>query len=332
MYSSSSNDTKPDINPTPVSFPSSMSTSTSRPTTTTGKGMKLGTKGKNVDAFTEQLRSEGQAVLNTVPTTSGAAGPTSKAKPQSISIADADKGDVHLKQEEKLSIRCGRDGGVESLEVLGMIMLRVKSEEFGRIVVAVDNKESRNIQLQTHPNIDKKLFTNESFIGLKNPERPFPANQEVGVIKWRYTSTDSKEIPLTINCWPNETANGGCDVNIEYELQNTNLVLKDVQILVPLPVGGQTPVIGKIDGDYQFDNRKTTLIWSLPVIDQSNSEGSLEFTMKGKSADFFPIRVDFVSETPFCDMKILDVKSVDGRKSVPFSSETNLIVEKYEYV
>ena len=124
-----------------------------------------------------------------------------------------------------------------------------------------------------------------------------------------------------VNCWPNETANGGCDVNIEYELQNTNLVLKDVQILVPLPfvedfflsiryvrfsfrAGGQTPVIGKIDGDYQFDNRKTTLVWSLPVIDHSNSEGSLEFTMKGKSADFFPIRVDFVSETPFCDMKV----------------------------
>jgi len=76
-------------------------------------------------------------------------------------------------------------------------MLRVKSEEYGRIVIAVDNKESRNIQLQTHPNIDKKLFTNESVIGLKNADRPFPANQDVGVLKWRYTSTDSSEIPLT---------------------------------------------------------------------------------------------------------------------------------------
>jgi hypothetical protein len=27
-------------------------------------------------------------------------------------------------------------------------MLRVKSEEYGRIVVAINNKESRNIQLQ----------------------------------------------------------------------------------------------------------------------------------------------------------------------------------------
>lgn len=113
MYSSSSNDTKPDVNPTPVSFPSStssfvslktrrflrrsklfsFSSTSSRPTTTTGKGMKLGTKGKNVESFVDQLKSEGQAVLNTVSTASGAAGPTSKAKPQSISIADADKGE-----------------------------------------------------------------------------------------------------------------------------------------------------------------------------------------------------------------------------------------------
>ena len=61
---------------------------------------------------------------------------------------------VHLKQEEKLNIRCTRDGGVESLEVHGMIMLRVKSEDYGRIIVVVDNKESRNLQLQ----VDKFRF------------------------------------------------------------------------------------------------------------------------------------------------------------------------------
>ncbi len=67
-------------------------------------------------------------------------------------------------------------------------------------------------------------------------------------------------------------------------------------------------MIGKIDGDYQFDTRKTTLIWSLSVIDQSNSEGSLEFSMRGKSNDFFPIQVDFVAETPFCDIKVKSKK------------------------
>ena len=108
-------------------------------------------------------------------------------------------------------------------------------------------------------------------------------------------------------------------------------------------------MIGKIDGDYQFDSRKTTLIWTLPVIDQSNSEGSLEFTMRGKAGDFFPVQVDFNSETSFCDIKvrrilfplilptidlfqIAGVKSVEKRQPVAFSHETSLIVDKYEYV
>jgi len=102
--------------------------------------------------------------------------------------------------------------------------------------------------------------------------------------------------------------------------------------MVPLPAGGQTPVIGKIDGDYSFDNRKTYLLWKLPVIDKSNSDGSLEFSIRGKSADFFPIKVEFVSETSFFDIKIAGVRSVDTREPVPYSSETSLVVEKYEYV
>jgi len=71
---------------------------------------------------------------------------------------------VHLKQEEKLTVRCGRDGGVENLEVHGMIMLRVKSEEYGRIVIAVDNKESRNIQLQVRKIMILKMKFNVCFI------------------------------------------------------------------------------------------------------------------------------------------------------------------------
>lgn len=68
---------------------------------------------------------------------------------------------VHLKQEEKLTVRCGRDGGVETLEVLGMIMLRVKSEDFGRVLVAVDNREKRNIQLQVEDSITGLSFATQ---------------------------------------------------------------------------------------------------------------------------------------------------------------------------
>jgi hypothetical protein len=58
----------------------------------TGKGMKLVTKGKNVDSFLDQLKSEGETVANNVPVTTGAGGATGKTKTPSVSLPDAQKG------------------------------------------------------------------------------------------------------------------------------------------------------------------------------------------------------------------------------------------------
>ena len=42
---------------------------------------------------------------------------------------------------------------------------------------------------------------------------------------------------IAVNCWPSENGQGGCDVNIEYELeQNVDyLELEDVVITIPIP-------------------------------------------------------------------------------------------------
>jgi hypothetical protein len=37
-----------------------------------------------------------------------------------------------------------------------------------------------------------------------------------------------------VNCWPSPNASG-CDVNIEYELEDTTLVLENVVISIPVP-------------------------------------------------------------------------------------------------
>lgn len=79
--------------------------------------------------------------------------------------------------------------------------------------------------------MDKKLFTAESLIGLKNPEKSFPVNSDVGVLKWRLQTTEESFIPLTINCWPLESGNS-CDVNKECGLQEDNLELNDVVITI----------------------------------------------------------------------------------------------------
>jgi hypothetical protein len=41
------------------------------------------------------------------------------------------------------------------------------------------------------------LYSKDSVIALKDLSKSFPPGQDVGVLKWRYQTTDESEIPLT---------------------------------------------------------------------------------------------------------------------------------------
>lgn len=286
------------------------------------KALKLGAKGKEVDNFVDKLKSEGENIIS-----SNMGKRTSEAT--KVHAPPINMESVHMKIEEKITLTCGRDGGLQNMELHGMIMLRISDDKFGRIRLHVENEDKKGVQLQTHPNVDKKLFTAESLIGLKNPEKSFPVNSDVGVLKWRLQTTEESFIPLTINCWPSESGNG-CDVNIEYELQEDNLELNDVIITIPLPSGVGAPVIGEIDGEYRHDSRRNTLEWCLPVIDAKNKSGSLEFSIAGQPNDFFPVQVSFISKKNYCNIQVTKVTQVDGNSPVRFSTETTFLVDKYE--
>lgn len=90
------------------------------------------------------------------------------------------------------------------------------------------------------------------------------------------------------------------------------------------------PVVGDLDGQYNHDSRKNMLEWSLPVIDEKNKTGSLEFSIAGRPSDFFPINVSFVSKRNFCDIQVAKVTHVEGGHPVKFSTETSFVVDKYE--
>ncbi|KAL1517983.1 hypothetical protein ABEB36_001674 [Hypothenemus hampei] len=297
---------------------------TSHAINTQKRGMKLGSKGKDVESFVDQLKSEGEKVIT--PTLNniqpGSKTPTIKS----------DIDDVHLRLEEKLIVRIGRDGGVQQFEVLGLVTLHIGNEKWGRIRIQLENKDTRGVQLQTHPQVDKELFKMRSQIGLKQAGKPFPLHSDVGVLKWRLQSNDESFVPLLINCWPSEAGDGSCDVNIEYELVHTNLELADVNITIPLPIGC-SPSVGECDGTYTHESRKNQLIWNLPFIDSTNKTGSLEFNApRAVSSDFFPLVVTFTSKTSYASIKIVDVLLVDDDSPVKHSAEAVLYPEKYEII
>ena len=74
--------------------------------------------------------------------------------------------------------------------------------------------------------------------------------------------------------------------------------------------GVGAPVVNECDGEYHYESRKGLLEWSLPLIDQSNKSGSMEFSINGHPDDFFPVNVTFQSSKTFCDVV---VSTCEGR-------------------
>jgi len=145
---------------------------------------------------------------------------------------------------------------------------------FQKLKVHVSQGENKEFQFKAHPNMNKNLY-NESILALKDPTKAYAVGVASSILKWRYTSKDEKNVPLTINVWPS-TSGGETTVPVEYE-KNCNFDLIDVVIAIPIP--GSSPVIGDCVGSCDFDSRKGVLFWRIPFIDESNKSGSMEFNV-----------------------------------------------------
>eukprot|EP00096_Caligus_rogercresseyi_P002137 TRINITY_DN1402_c0_g1_i1.p1 TRINITY_DN1402_c0_g1~~TRINITY_DN1402_c0_g1_i1.p1 ORF type:complete len:547 (+),score=176.22 TRINITY_DN1402_c0_g1_i1:62-1642(+) len=289
------------------------------------KAMKLGGTSKDLDSFVDQLKSEGQKVSELTAQT--------KAPSSSVQQPQINTESVHAKLEEKINLTGGRDGGLENMEISGMLTLRISDESMARIKLQLEDSSNSMslVHLQAHPNIDKDMLRKANQIGLRNSNKPFPLNTDVGVLKWRFQTSDKDHIPLSINCWPSDNGQGGCDVNIEYELENSNLELNDVVISIPIPHGAGSPVVAECAGDYTYE-RRGVLLWQLPLIDESNKSGMMEFSVGGQPDDFFPVSVSFYSKKLFSGIQVSDIFFLEDGGSVKHSKESLLITDKYQVV
>jgi len=317
----------PTISDTPVAAPIPKATSAPRKT---GKGMKLGSK-RTDDAFLDALASEGQQVVKKAVTAKSGKS-DNKAAQDAIKtkIPEANQEPVHIRLEEKITATMGRDGEISKFGIAGFVYLHINDEGSAKVKIQMENNDTRGVMMQTHPNIDKQKWKGTGVIGLKNPDKPFPVGQDVGVLKWRLNETDEEALPLKVVCWPNDTGSGDCDVNVEYELQVDHLELVDVQIQIPVPSGCGAPNVNDCDGDYNYDQRKNMLTWTLPVIDKSNPNGQLDFSMTSNEDDFFPVNVDFHStKRLYTDIKVQTVAHIEDSTPAKYSTEIGLLVDKY---
>lgn len=317
----------------PVPVETSAPKASSKPKKKKGGGLKLGgsKKNKTQDLFAK-LESEGQVVGSfghggdDKDDDSSAVNDSRKSSVAASEPAVDQKG-VHIKVEEKITLEATRDGDIKSMEVKGFVFATVNDAAFNKIKITSSSNGDKAVSFQTHPNVDKKAWSKDKTIVLKN-NKPYPDRTEVGVLKWKFRTDDESMIPLTVTCWPTVNPGGSSEVNVDYELQDTDLTLTNVSIVIPVP---GAPVIGSAEGDTHYDKRNGVLEWKLDLIDADNAEGSLEFKVDASNNDeFFPVSCNFTSETTWAGFAVDSVEQEGA--DVEYSSEVSFGVESYEYV
>ncbi|CUA78025.1 Coatomer subunit delta [Rhizoctonia solani] len=228
------------------------------------------------------------------------------------------------------------DGRPKELEIMGNLDLKVAdaADACVKLNIAPLGSGGEGAQFKQHLNVAKYAggVGVPGEVKLKDPARGFPVGQPqpLNVLKWRWSSKDETGLPLSVTIWPSPTGDGTCEVNIEWELQNTDLELRDLVISIPLPSGAYPTVLSHT-GAWSINPSTHSLDWMTDsVLSGSEATGSLEFSIGGHDTDaFFPVKVDFKSEKSLIGVEVLDVKWVGGEGSVTFSKEVRIGVEQY---
>ncbi|KAK2751023.1 hypothetical protein FQN57_000098 [Myotisia sp. PD_48] len=296
-----------------------------KPMTLRGKGMQLGKKSKNTDIY-EKVRGElgpEAEEVPLVPTASSAVSDNASARPS----LSADRDPIHITIAEAVSAKLTRDGAMSSFEIKGDLQLRISDPSFTKAKIDLTANSTHGVQYRTHPNVDKALFTNSKIIQLKDTSKRFPANNSIGVLRWRITSDSTDLLPITFTVWVNKGADS-TNVTVEYELTGSES-LQDVVVTIPF----QTAEPNVTSFDAIFEVTGDSLDWNIGHVDSSNPSGSFEFESQDAESDeneFFPMNVRFNKTTPFADVDVLSVSLLDMEgQDVGFVKAIKCVAEGY---
>lgn len=259
-----------------------------------GKGLKLGkTVGKKVSL---DLLKEEQSQFTDRQQETKEKLQASANQPVYSSHAAKQKEPIAISIEEFVSATISKDSQLESFDVRGSLSLSIIDQSYASVALQLaEFADDKNLQIKTHPNINKEQFTNERLLTMKDVSKPFPCNQNLGLLKWKYSSVARSEdsyLPISVNIWPTELDNGEIEASIEFEGRNKEFFpIKDLLFRLPCP---ENVRVSAIDGEYSYNQTFGSLDWSVPVVDATSPSGCLTFTAKGiQVSEIFPIQILF---------------------------------------
>jgi len=267
-----------------------------------GKGMQLGKKSKTGSAF-DQIRGE----LGPEAEIMSPVSPQPAASPQVPTVVarpsiSHDREPIHITVNEAITAKFSREGSLDKFEVKGDLQLKITDTSLTQIKLNLALGDIRGATLTSHPKMDKNIFRTQKVIQVAEAGKGFPANQSIGVMRWKLTPkpSDIDDPPITFTVWVNDAGGHTWNITVEYEWKGPD-PLKDVSVTIPYATS--EPAVSSFDAVYEVSG--DSVDWTIGAVDDSNANGQFEFEAQAADeGEFFPMSVHFSKTKPFVDIDV----------------------------
>jgi len=244
----------------------------------------------------------------------------------------SDLAPIEISISEKLFVTFDRDGGMKKFEIKGDMEVAVNDPSSTQCVIETNINPSKKLKFgkptwRLHPRMNSNKWK-KGILCLKDEQKKFRVGRssKTSILKWRMTTNDDENVPISIEFWPEAESNGTVTVNAKYI---TNIGIKNVIITFPTPSNQEPEISDCSNGDTAFYRNDQEFQWILNDLEADN-EGSLEYIVDDVQLDdLWPISVHFEMEDTYSQIQINNVCDVDGEQQFEHSVKGSCVAEKY---
>jgi hypothetical protein len=231
-------------------------------------------------------------------------------------LMDPVKVDIDEQIKAKLEVEGGLMGDVE---IMGDFKVTVLDTNKADLVCFKLAPQDQSFKYKVHPNLNKQSHAN-NILEVRDASKAYRANQEAPLVKWKLTSTNEDHLPLTLSCWPSQTAEGTTIV-LEYEFTASDISLEEIHITFPCPPSGRPAIASAEPGEAAYDQGNHQVHWHIPSMDaKEGSSGTLEFTAAADQASLLPFQFMAVRRGACkCPMDILECYHQEKKDAITYA-------------
>jgi len=226
---------------------------------------------------------------------------------------------VSVEIDEQVKARLEIEGGLTGeAECVGDFRVTVIDASKADLVCFKLSPQDQSFKYKVHPNLNKASHAN-NILEFRDETKKYKANMPVPLVKWRLTSANEDFLPITLSCWPSQTAEG-TQIVLEFELTDTSVTLEDVHIVFPCPPNARAAVASAEPGQAVFDAGNGQVHWAIPNIDSTESSGTLEFTAAADSASLLPYEFSAIRRgATKCPIEIVECYHQADKTSINYA-------------